>query len=148
MSISSIRLRNTNGKQPYQQGLNGGPLPPELRLTKQLSVIEETLEKELASTKAKLRAVEQKNDSLLSQVFDLRRLLKRIGYEEDLNMIRFEKLVQKKDDEIDNLRSLLKTLEKNSKLLDQVGSYWVEVVNEETCIDFEQEEFKEEDDAK
>jgi hypothetical protein len=69
-----------------------------VKLKRKLSTIDETpisqvtaLKMELQKTKQHLKTMENKNTQLLSQVFNLRRLIKRIAYEEDLNMIGLEK---------------------------------------------------------
>lgn len=80
--------------------------------------------------------MENKNTELLSQIYDLRRLIKRVAYEEDLNLISLEKKCERKDDKIRQLEDNIRFLEKNSKWLDSVASFWRDVLYDEAGDDF------------
>lgn len=120
------------------------PYMPHLK--RKLSTIDETplnqvmaLTKELKLTKQRLKTTENKNTQLLSQVFNLRRLMKRIAYEEDLNMIRLEQKLSKKNLKIQNLEQNIRFLEQNSKWLDDIAGFWSEVVDRDMEVDSDDE---------
>ncbi len=118
----------------------------QVKIKRKLSTIVETttenlqtVKNELKLTKQKLQTMENKNTELMSQVFDLRRLIKRIAYEEDLNIITMEKQLKEKNAKIKNLKQNLRLLEKNSKWLDDIACYWNEVVEKDMTLDSDEE---------
>jgi hypothetical protein len=113
-------------------------------LVKKLSVIDETLQMELERTKKKLNKITNQNTVLMSQVFNLTRLMKRIAYEEDLNIRRMEAKIEDKDEQINELRYVLKVVEQNSKWFDNCSDFWDKVVNNEDDSDVKEEKKKKE----
>lgn len=99
------------------------------KLKDDLPIVEETLQSELKTANKKVRVLEKKNNQLLSKIYNLRRLLNRVTYEEDLNMIRLENKIEEKNMEIENYKDVLRSLEKNSKWLDGVADFWKNVVD-------------------
>jgi hypothetical protein len=83
--------------------------------------------------------MENKNKELMSQVFDLRRLIKRVAYEEDHNIISLESRNKEKSKKIKNLEDNLRFLEKNSKWLDDIAGFWNTVVDRDMDVDSDEE---------
>ena len=96
---------------------------------RKLSSIDETAILELDKYKKRCKLLETKNEELLSTVYNLRRLLKRVAMEEDLNLVRLENMIDEKDEEINKLKFSINCLEENSSWLDSVAGYWTEVIN-------------------
>ena len=96
---------------------------------RKLSSIDETSILELDKYKKRCKLLESKNEELLSTVYNLRRLLKRVAMEEDLNLLRLENMLNQKDKEMTDLKLSIDCLENHSRWFDSVADYWSEVIN-------------------
>ena len=89
----------------------------------------EALRRELEQSRRKIGELESRNKFMGDQVWDLRRLIKRVGREGYLQIVEVEKEHKRLEDDFEALQLSHRCLQANSETFERCIAYWRDVIN-------------------
>jgi hypothetical protein len=74
--------------------------------------------------------LESQNDTLKTNVWDLRKIITRYAQEEEFNLARKDRRIKSQADTIDTLKAAHSVLEREGKHMHDVAAFWAEHINQ------------------
>lgn len=91
----------------------------------------EHMRRDLELYKRKIQELEVRNKFMDNQIWDLRKLVKRVGREGFLQITEVEREKKKLEEDYDSLKLVHTCLEHNSETIERCIAYWRDVINDQ-----------------
>lgn len=128
------KYRTSNAEYPSTEPQGNSKLDPNFQAlskeNEQLRKENENIKREMEMHKRKVQELEARKNFMDDQVWDLRKLVKRVGREGYLQITEVEKEKKKLEDDYNSLKLAHECLETNATTIERCVGYWKYAINE------------------